>query len=49
MDVHDGKVTAWKPAPKVWSLVGKKDDFVRYVQGEVHSYLTEEKTARVSW
>lgn len=48
VDVHDGKVTAWKPAPKVWSLVGKKDDFVRYVQGAVRSYLTEEKTARVS-
>jgi len=27
MDVHDGEATAWKPAPKVWSLVGKKDDF----------------------
>jgi hypothetical protein len=39
MDVRDGKVTAWKPAPKVWSLVGKKDAFFQYVQGEVRSYL----------
>lgn len=39
MDVHDGKVTAWKPAPKVWSLVGNKDAFFQYVQGEVRGYL----------
>jgi len=45
MDVHDGKVTSWKPAPKVWSLVGNKDAFVRYVQGEVQSYLEGKGTA----
>ena len=45
MDVHDGKVTSWKPAPKVWSLVGNKDEFFRYVQGEVQSYLEGKKTA----
>ena len=45
MDVHDGKVTSWKPAPKVWSLVGNKDDFFRYVQGEVLGYLEGKKTA----
>ena len=45
MDVHDGKVTSWKPAPKVWSLVGNKDQFFRYVQGEVQSYLEGERTA----
>jgi hypothetical protein len=39
MDVKDGKVVSWKPAPKVWSLVGKKDDFSKYVRGEVRSYL----------
>ena len=27
LDIHDGKVKAWKPAPKVWSLVGKKSEF----------------------
>jgi hypothetical protein len=46
MDVHDGKVTSWKPAPKVWSLVGKKGDFLSYVQSEVRSYLDGQKTAR---
>ena len=45
MDVQDGKVTSWKPAPKVWSLVGNKDDFFRYVQGEVLGYLEGKKTA----
>jgi hypothetical protein len=45
MDVHDGKVTAWKPAPKVWSLVGDKDAFFRYVQKEVKSYLEGTRTA----
>jgi hypothetical protein len=46
MDVHDGKVTSWKAAPKVWSLVGKKADFFSYVQGEVRNYLDVQKTAR---
>lgn len=45
MDVKDGKVAAWKPAPKVWSLVGQKDQFIRYVQGEVQSYLEGSATA----
>ena len=45
MDVHDGGTTAWKPAPKVWSLVGKKSDFFKYVQGEIQVYLDDKKTA----
>ena len=45
MNVKDGKVAAWKAAPKVWSLVGQKDDFAKYVQGEVQSYL-DEKAAK---
>jgi hypothetical protein len=45
MDVRDGKVASWKPAPKVWSLVGNKGEFFRYVQGEVKSYLEVEQTA----
>jgi hypothetical protein len=45
MDVHEGKVTSWKPAPKVWSLVGNKDEFLKYVQGEVQSYLDGQKSA----
>ncbi len=38
-DVHDGKVTVWKPAPKVWTLVRDKDAFFKYVQDEVRGYL----------
>ena len=45
MDVHDGGTTAWKPAPKVWSLVGKKADFFKYVEGEIQVYLDDGKTA----
>jgi hypothetical protein len=45
MDVHDGKVTSWKPAPKVWSLVANKADFFKYVQGEVKNYLEGRKVA----
>jgi hypothetical protein len=44
MNVRDGKVAAWKTAPKVWSLVSKKDDFSKYVSDEVKSYLKEEKS-----
>lgn len=42
-DVHDGKVTSWKPMPKVWSLVYKKDDFFKYVRDGVNRFLKEEK------
>lgn len=45
MDVRDGKVAAWKPAPSVWSLVADKEAFFRYVQGEVLSYLNSPRTA----
>jgi hypothetical protein len=38
-NVEDGRVTAWKPMPKVWSLVGKKDEFSKYVQDGVRGYL----------
>lgn len=41
MNVRNGKVVAWKEAPKVWSLVGEKQKFFEYVRGEVHSYLDE--------
>jgi thiol-disulfide isomerase/thioredoxin len=44
MDIHDGKVKSWKPAPKVWSLVGKKNDFFKYVQQELKGYLTPATT-----
>ena len=38
-NVKDGRVTAWQPMPKVWSLVGKKDEFFKYVQDGVRGYL----------
>jgi hypothetical protein len=45
MDVHDGKVTSWKPAPRVWSLVGQKEAFLTYVRGEVQGYLNGTQSA----
>jgi len=45
MNACNGKVVAWKPAPKVWSLVGEKDKFVKYVQAEVRSYLDDKSVA----
>jgi hypothetical protein len=45
MDVNNGKVTAWKVAPKVWSLVGDQERFFKYVQDEVRAYLEPKKAA----
>lgn len=42
-DIHNNKVVAWKPMPKVWSLVYKKDDFFKYVRDGVTGYFTEKK------
>jgi hypothetical protein len=39
IDVHDGKVAAWRPAPKVWSLVGDKAAFFQYVQQGIRDYM----------
>ncbi len=41
LDVHDGRVARWKPAPKVWTLVGKKPELFQYVQSEIRSLLAE--------
>ena len=40
-DVRKGKVTQWKPMPKVWSLVFKKEEFLKYVQAGVAGYLEQ--------
>jgi len=45
LDVHGGKVSSWKTAPKVWSLVGKWDAFYRYVEDEIRSTLMSDRTA----
>jgi hypothetical protein len=39
MEVQNGQVVNWKPLPKVWSLVGDRDAFFRYVQREVRAFL----------
>lgn len=39
IDAAGDKAAEWKPAPKVWSLVGKKPEFLKYVQDEVRGYL----------
>jgi hypothetical protein len=39
MDLRKGKVTAWKPLPKVWLHVADKDAFFKYVQDEVRASL----------
>ena len=39
MEFQNGKVINWKPLPKVWSLVGDRDAFFRYVQREVRRFL----------
>jgi hypothetical protein len=38
-EVRDGKVQRWMPMPKVWSLVGQKDQFLTYVQDQITAYL----------
>jgi hypothetical protein len=42
-DVHREKVTAWKPMPKVWSLVARKREFLKYVHDAVHGYLEDKQ------
>ena len=39
MKIEDNKVAAWKKTPKVWSLIGNKAQFLKYVQKEVLAYL----------
>lgn len=41
--VQDGKQTEWKNLEKIWDLVGEKDDFIKYVQEEIGSYLGARK------
>jgi len=36
-----GKPTEWKNLAKIWQLVQDKPTFLRYVQDEMRSYLTE--------
>ena len=44
--VKGNKVECWKPLPKIWELVSKKDDFYKYVQQNVREYLGEKPNAK---
>ncbi len=37
--MNNGKEKEWKNLLKVWQLLGNKEAFMRYVQGELRSYL----------
>lgn len=37
--IKDGKQVEWRNLEKVWELVGRKNDFLKYVQGHVRTYL----------
>lgn len=37
--LEDGKKAEWKNLIKVWQLLGNREDFLRYVQAELRSYL----------
>lgn len=39
IDTRGKKITAWKTLPEVWTLVFNKEEFFRYVQDGVRSYL----------
>ncbi len=39
LNVKDGKVKEWKPAPRVWVLVKDKESFAKYVETEVRAFL----------
>ncbi len=40
---ESGKQVAWKNLPKVWELIGDKEKFVQYIQGETRAYLAGAK------
>jgi len=42
-DVRKGKETRWKNLDKVWELLGDRDKFHAYIQGEVRPFLDSTK------
>lgn len=40
-EVKDGKQVEWKNLDKVWELIGDKQGFVEYIQGNVKPYLED--------
>ena len=39
VDIKNGQQARWKNLTKVWELVGKKEDFLKYIRDEVNLYL----------
>lgn len=39
--VENGRVVAWQPMPKVWSLLIKPKELDRYITGGVETYLRQ--------
>ncbi len=39
--VENGRVVAWQPMPKVWSLLIKPEELDRYITGGVETYLRQ--------
>jgi hypothetical protein len=37
--MRDGKQVEWRNLEKVWDLVGRKSEFVKYIQANVKEYL----------
>ena len=37
--VQGGEEVAWKNLDKIWKLVGDKDEFTAYIQGELQSFI----------
>jgi hypothetical protein len=44
VDEHSGKETDWKNLQKIWQLTTDKAGFVKYIQEEVRTYLTGERS-----
>ncbi|UCD16849.1 MAG: hypothetical protein JSV44_10380 [Candidatus Zixiibacteriota bacterium] len=40
--IQDGRETEWKNLEKVWPLLGNKENFIKYVQDEIHAFLEKE-------
>lgn len=40
---QDGKEISWKNLDKVWNLLNDKDDFVIYIDNELHAFMDDTK------
>ncbi len=44
VDERSGAQIGWKNLPKVWELLGDKEKFVRYIQGETRGCLSGQRS-----